>query len=740
MYNASQDFHAAVRSDSPVIRALLKFGDTLITTEDIQMRGGIEVSEWINPDKELTIGACPASTLAATVNNFHGLLSDFEFGECTASLGALTLKHAYPENGANVTAILRFGGTSPVRFDGYTDAPYLRVNGSAPTAQPPFAVYAIWIEGNTIVCIAQDGRAWVAAWIDGRIWGELTGLSWDTLAMSQWDAVQGYLIPAVESDRWRDVATLTWGEASAYRWADFVRLPEYNAFMYNKFRGWAERRRGMSMNGNMLYEFYADGRVEQFEFVKLGIYQVNTPKIRRQAFISISAQDRMTRFDVDAAPYLHGIMYPATLGSIYYGLCAFVGVPSATVSFVNSGRVFGAPPVLTEGVTAREALAWIAEAACSCARMTRDGEMELAWYGEREIAVTMDIWTRADIAEYLVSKIDKLQVRGSQTDIGVIVGDGTNAYKITDNPFLYGATDKEIRALCVPIYNRLAAVPVFSPISVTALCDWAVQAGDVIAFEFKGQTYRMPIYSQTITWRGNIRATYKSTGEERRPELGLTNRRLFSSNRAMHEFVVDVNGLKSRVSDTETGVAELRLTAQGLTVRVSNTEGNLTSLAQQTAEGFAQTVNKNGVISAINQSAEQISIRANRISLEGLTTINGSFKIHTDGSFEAAGGTIAGFRIQGDGLASSALSFDNGNGRINFGSYGYVEAGSAGFHFGSANRQFDFMGALRAETLIASNIVAPDGAPITITGSSYFGGAMSFGVAALASLKAALGL
>lgn len=51
-----------------------------------------------------------------------------------------------------------------------------------------------------------------------------------------------------------------------------------------------------------------------------------------------------------------------------------------------------------------------------------------------------------------------------------------------------------------------------------------------------------------------------------------------------------------------------------------------------TPEGMVQ---KKKIISEINQSAEEISIKAEKISLEGLVTANQNFKVLEDGSIEA---------------------------------------------------------------------------------------------------------
>lgn len=64
-----------------------------------------------------------------------------------------------------------------------------------------------------------------------------------------------------------------------------------------------------------------------------------------------------------------------------------------------------------------------------------------------------------------------------------------------------------------------------------------------------------------------------------------------------------------------------------------------------TAEGLSSKVSKGEVISAINQSAEEVAIEASKINLNGAVTANKYFKINTDGSMEAVSGKIGGFTI-----------------------------------------------------------------------------------------------
>lgn len=372
-------------------------------------------------------------------------------------------------------------------YTGHASTPYLRVNGSAASSQPNFPVCAIVVDNGTVYSISEIGSVYPSS-----------------------------AVP--------------------------------NEFMRMKLTEWAFEGLGLYFSGNTLYECHADGTTEKYEFVPLGVFDIKTPVKRKIDLIAINAEDKMARFDVIADEFLDGLTYPITLGEIYSQLCDFVGVATVTTSFINSTRSFEASPVLTQNITARDILSWIAEAACSIARMTRDGKVELAWFNNTSVSIPMDQYFSIEVAEYDVPSINKLQVSGSETDIGVIIGTGTNGYQIVDNPYLAGLTDEEIRTYGEPIYNRLAAFEAFSPILAHAVCDWSIQAGDMITIVLDGVAYKFPVYCQTITWNGSARVDYESSGSDGRPVMSAENRKDFQTKRAMHELVVDVNGIKSNMT------------------------------------------------------------------------------------------------------------------------------------------------------------------------------------------------
>lgn len=604
MHATSTAFKDATASSYRRERVLVRFaGSNMFFDGSDIHQSGLRVSEAVNTDDNLTIGRCASSELSMQVWNETGLLSGFEFGAAQVSLG---LRVATEETAFNSpTTAIRYGLSNQVTITGHAVAPYLKANGMATAAQPPFSVKALLGVGLNVYAISLNGDVWQAYWDD---------------AIST-------LVPASEGEVWDDLASVWWDDLATTTWATHSPYIEIGAFLADKAKKWAETGRGLWLNGNMLYEFYPD-RVDTYEYVPLGVFDIKKPTVTRNTLIGIEAYDLMSRFETDATTFWNGITYPITLGQIFSQLCSYVGVSPATITFINSDRSFSNAPVELTDVTCREILSWIAEAAGGYARMTRDGEVELAWFGTQSVTIEPTQTFSVERAEYTVARIDKLQVSGAADDVGVVIGEGQNGYQILDNPFLYGNNDTEIRTYATPIYNRLAAFAEYSPIALDALCDWSIQAGDIISVTIKGETYTLPIFRQTITWSGRARVAYESTGDPMRPVMNATNRRIWAQDRAMYILKTSVDGLSSEVSNKVDG---------------------------------------NEIISKINQSAEAISIQASKINLNGAITANQYFKINTNGSMEAIAGNIGGFLIGQTQLSAAGLILNASTGAIEIG-------------------------------------------------------------------------
>lgn len=103
---------------------------------------------------------------------------------------------------------------------------------------------------------------------------------------------------------------------------------------------------------------------------------------------------------------------------------------------------------------------------------------------------------------------------------------------------------------------------------------------------------------------------------------------------AESSLVLQANEIASKVSQS---------THNALANRVSSAESSIVQQASQIASKVSQTdYNGNTIASLINQTADQVTIQANRIKLEGLVTANNNFKVLPDGSIEAVNAKLSG--------------------------------------------------------------------------------------------------
>lgn len=112
--------------------------------------------------------------------------------------------------------------------------------------------------------------------------------------------------------------------------------------------------------------------------------------------------------------------------------------------------------------------------------------------------------------------------------------------------------------------------------------------------------------------------------------------------------------LKDYSTTTEMNT-QINATAEGISAEVTrklqsySTTEQMNSAIRQTADSIntevSKKVNGDEIISKINQSAENVSIEANKINLNGAVTANQNFKIDLDGSMEALSGLIGEWQI-----------------------------------------------------------------------------------------------
>lgn len=335
-----------------------------------------------------------------------------------------------------------------------------------------------------------------------------------------------------------------------------------------------------------------------FQYVTVGVFKGERPDKVRGKLIDFTAYDRMQKFEVSASDFIENMTFPVTLGAVFSSLCAAVGVEPITTTFTNSTKNFTFNPFSTSDYTAREVLAWIAEAAGCYARVNADGKVELNTFTTNSYKILKTDRFEMSESEFETPVIGKLECYTSYGDQLVTAGTGTNTYVISDNPFLYIENDTEISALqpyVNAIFAKASLFPAYSPIAVRAEWYPEIKCGDIITVvNDYDEVKTLPIFSQTIKWNGFGKVEYESTGGLVREIEPVQQRELEAIKKSMLRDT-DLSTAVDSYLNTQEGKASITSAVKGKFVEVSSgstitTTTAIEQLIQKTEKGIESKI------------------------------------------------------------------------------------------------------------------------------------------------------
>lgn len=335
-----------------------------------------------------------------------------------------------------------------------------------------------------------------------------------------------------------------------------------------------------------------------FQYVTVGVFKGERPDKVRGKLIDFTAYDRMQKFEVSASDFIENMTFPVTLGAVFSSLCAAVGVEPITTTFTNSTKNFTFNPFSTSDYTAREVLAWIAEAAGCYARVNADGKVELNTFTTNSYKILKTDRFEMSESEFETPVIGKLECYTSYGDQLVTAGTGTNTYVISDNPFLYIENDTEISALqpyVNAIFAKASLFPAYSPIAVRAEWYPEIKCGDIITVvNDYDEVKTLPIFSQTIKWNGFGKVEYESTGGLVREIEPVQQRELEAIKKSMLRDT-DLSTAVESYLNTQEGKASITSAVKGKFVEVSSgstitTTTAIEQLIQKTEQGIESKI------------------------------------------------------------------------------------------------------------------------------------------------------
>uniref|UniRef100_UPI004029B118 hypothetical protein n=1 Tax=Gemmiger qucibialis TaxID=2997294 RepID=UPI004029B118 len=313
---------------------------------------------------------------------------------------------------------------------------------------------------------------------------------------------------------------------------------------------------------------------------KVGVFYAEKPTRTKRNSYKVTAYDTMSKLDADFSGWLHAnqAQFPKTIWQLVQLACQRAGVTLASSSLPINGT-YSVQALYADDLTCRQIISWAAEAAGCYAHMNADGKLQFLTYADKRstVKITPDGASSStayyadslSYEDYTVKAIEKVQIRQSDSDVGVIYPDSTtatNTYAVQGNLLLTIGTEANLKTVVQNLYNALKNVTytpckVAVPSSSGLACGQIVHVKDACGREF--DTYLM---SATIS---SGKASFESVGSASRESSSAVNSQSFKNlTGKMLEIKTSVDGLEVKASDLTGKYTDLKATVDGLSSEV----------------------------------------------------------------------------------------------------------------------------------------------------------------------------
>lgn len=325
----------------------------------------------------------------------------------------------------------------------------------------------------------------------------------------------------------------------------------------------------------------------------IGRFTLQKPTRPSANSMRITAYDRVTWLDKDIAPWLMSLTgWPYTLYNLAKMVCQTCGLSLVNTSIPNGD--YQVQAFSAQNLTGRKLMQWIGEIAGRFCRATADGRIEFAWYTPSGVTITPNgsrfyYQNGLTYEDYQVATVEKVQIKLTQDDVGVVWPDVTgekNTYIISGNYLLTTSSSSTILPLAQTLYEQLKGVT-YTPCKVSVPAGLDVHAGNTVQItDRNGKTFTSYVMTKTQTGQ---RDTLECTGSQRRDSTTVVNNEGYKVLAGqLLEIKKDVQGLSVKASKIETTTENAIDSVNKEITTVKNSVANL----ELEADGISQTVSR----------------------------------------------------------------------------------------------------------------------------------------------------
>lgn len=315
---------------------------------------------------------------------------------------------------------------------------------------------------------------------------------------------------------------------------------------------------------------------------KVGVFYAEKPTRTKRNSYKVTAYDTMSKLDADFSGWLRAnqAQFPKTIWQLVQLACQRAGVALASSSLPINGS-YSVQAFYADDLTCRQIISWAAEAAGCYAHMNADGKLQFLTYTDKRstVKITPDGASNStayyadslSYEDYTVKAIEKVQIRQSDSDVGVIYPDSTtatNTYAVQGNLLLTTGTEANLKSVVQNLYNALKNVT-YTPCKVSVPSSSGLTCGQIVHVkDARGREFDTYLMSATIS---SGKASFESMGSASRESSSAVNSQSYKNlTGKMLEIKTSVDGLEVKASDLTGKYTDLKATVDGLSSEVKN--------------------------------------------------------------------------------------------------------------------------------------------------------------------------
>lgn len=313
---------------------------------------------------------------------------------------------------------------------------------------------------------------------------------------------------------------------------------------------------------------------------KVGVFYAEKPTRTKRNSYKVTAYDTMSKLDADFSGWLHAnqAQFPKTIWQLVQLACQRAGVTLASSSLPINGS-YSVQAFYADDLTCRQIISWAAEAAGCYAHINADGKLQFLTYTDKRSTakITPDGASNStayyadslSYEDYTVKAIEKVQIRQSDSDVGVIYPDSTtatNTYAVQGNLLLTTGTEANLKSVVQNLYNVLKNVT-YAPCKVSVPSSSGLACGQIVHVkDARGREFDTYLMSATIS---SGKASFESVGSASRESSSAVNNQSYKNlTGKMLEIKTSVDGLEVKASDLTGKYTDLKATVDGLSSEV----------------------------------------------------------------------------------------------------------------------------------------------------------------------------